>query len=307
MWSKYLMAACGVAILPILAGCATGNTDNMLYDIQRRVAELDKKVDNSTGKMSAAMESRLDSNEQQLKALETASNDNAAKLGNIEAKLEKVSNSLNRGMGLSSRTQLPVGSDVVPIAPTRPLGDTEPPAMGATSTPGIVPLTPPPAVSTAPPAPPEPGPLATIAPAAPPATPAAPPATTPSTESAEALYQVAQKTYVGQNYAKALDEFSRYLEQYPNTDSSANAQFWKAKCLLSLEKYGDAVPEFEKVKANFPNHQKAPLAMHQEAVCYARLGQTQKAVDLLNQVIRDYPSTPAADQARTDLKRLQQR
>jgi tol-pal system protein YbgF len=305
MWSKYLMAACAVALLPILTGCATGNTDNMLYDIQRRVAELDKKVDNSTGKMNAEWQARLDSNEQQLKALETASSDNAAKLANMDAKLDKVSNSLNRSLGLSSG-RVPVTE---PMAiPPRPQADTEPPAMSsATSTPSVAPLSPPPAVSAAPAATQEPGPLATIAPVAPPATPAMPAATTASTESAEALYQVAQKTYVGQNYAKALDEFSRYLEKYPNTDSSANAQFWKAKCLLSLEKYGDAVPEFEKVKASFPTHQKAPLAMHQEAVCYARLGQTQKAVDLLNQVIRDYPSTPAADQARQDLKRLQQR
>ncbi len=123
---------------------------------------------------------------------------------------------------------------------------------------------------------------------------------------AEAAYREAQKSYVHQDYKAALEQFSKYLEQHPGAEQAGDAQFWKAKCQLSLDRYAEAATEFEKILLDYPTSAKAPFAMHEEGLCRVRQGQTQRAIELFRQTVRDYPSTPAADQAKQDLKRLQQ-
>ncbi len=127
----------------------------------------------------------------------------------------------------------------------------------------------------------------------------------PTTPAADAAYKEAQQSYGHQDYEKALEQFSKYLEQNPGAGRAGDAQFWKAKSLLSLERYEEAAPEFEKARVNHPANAKVPFAMLNEAVCRQRLGQTERAMTLLQQTARDYPSTPAGDQAKSELKRFQ--
>jgi tol-pal system protein YbgF len=123
-------------------------------------------------------------------------------------------------------------------------------------------------------------------------------------DDAAAAYKEAQSAYIHSNWEEALDKFTRYLEQYPDAENAANAQFWKAKCLFSLNRHEEAITEFEAVRTAYPASNKVPYAMHQEAICHHRLGQTERAVELLQEVARDYPSTPVAEQAKRDLERL---
>lgn len=108
-----------------------------------------------------------------------------------------------------------------------------------------------------------------------------------------------------QNYPAALEQFNAYLQRYPDTENASNAQFWKAKALQGLGQYDTAIVEFEKVRQAYPNCHKVPYALHQQAVCHGRLGQTERAMELFQAVIKDFPITPVADQAKTDLKKLQ--
>ncbi len=125
-------------------------------------------------------------------------------------------------------------------------------------------------------------------------------------DAAGTAYREAQKSYAQRDYKTALEQFCRYLEQHPGVENADNAQFWKAKCLWSLDRPDEAVTAFEKVRLNYPTSAKVPFAMHQEGLCRAGQGQTQRATELLQRTMRDYPSTPAADQAKQDLERLQQ-
>lgn len=122
--------------------------------------------------------------------------------------------------------------------------------------------------------------------------------------SAATTYTQGQISYAGQDYKQALDQFSKYLEQYPDAEDAGNAQFWKAKCLLRLDRPAEAAPEFEKVRLNYRLHYRASMATHREAMCYELLGKMERAIDLYQLTVRDYPSTPAADQAQRDISRL---
>ncbi|NLF56403.1 MAG: tetratricopeptide repeat protein, partial [Candidatus Hydrogenedens sp.] len=57
-------------------------------------------------------------------------------------------------------------------------------------------------------------------------------------------------------------------------------------------------------RSRFPNDTKVPFAMHNQAVAHSRLGQTAEADRLMQAVIDQYPMSPVAEQARSDLQKL---
>jgi tol-pal system protein YbgF len=173
-------------------------------------------------------------------------------------------------------------------------------------------MTPPPAGAPLPPAartpvpgmPAAPAPVAAapVAPVAPVASAAAPAAA--SSGSPDADLDKATRSFANQDYQAALEQFSAYLQRYPNSENAGNAEFWKAKSLLGLQQYPEAIDEFEKLRSTYPTSNKVPYSLHQQALCHSRLGQTERAKALLDEVIKEYPTHPAAEQAKKDLKRL---
>lgn len=306
-------------VLCVGLGCATGGGNqfqNTVYDTHRRVVNLDKNLDGSINKLNqtaAELVARTDASDQQIKSLQSVMEENQVKLAQLEQKLDRLVSKLygDAGRSVAPSRGNEVGVNVQEPVIVTPRGGASAPM---TSAPTSAPL---PAPSSAPVPSPEPQALESVGavtpaapaaeaaePAAPAATPAAP-AAVASSGSSEADYQKAQKSYANGDYAGALEQFGGFLQQYGDSENASNAAFWKAKSLQSLERYDEAVKDFDTLRSKYPTSPKVPYAMHQQAVCYARLGQTAKAIQLLQDVAKDYPMTPAADQAKTDLKRLQ--
>ena len=120
----------------------------------------------------------------------------------------------------------------------------------------------------------------------------------------EVYYQAAQRSYSGENYSQALQQFDEFLQRYPGSELSANAQFWKAKSHLKLGQYQDSISEFQRLINSHPNDTKVPYAIHNQAVAHSNLGQINEAIRLMQRVVDEYPISPAADQARADLRQL---
>jgi tol-pal system protein YbgF len=266
---------------------------NAVYDTHRRVANLDKNLEGSVNKLNentAELVARLDTTDQQIRALQSTVEENSAKLDGLEKKVESLANRLYRSFGLSQAPGAPAlpgpsGVDRDKQEPTRVLPE---PGRPRTEEPlAVAPLAP-----------------VTAAPAAP-STPPAAPAVPPAGSSPEADYQQGQKSYASENYAAALDQFGLFLQRYPNSENCPNAQFWKGKSLQNLDRFEEAISEFEKLRSTYPTSVRVPYAMLYEALCQVRLGQTVRAADLLQQVVKDFPMTPAADQAKSELKKLQ--
>ena len=118
------------------------------------------------------------------------------------------------------------------------------------------------------------------------------------------VYQQAQRSFANDDFSNALTQFDSFLSQNPDSDLSANAQFWKGKCQFNLNQYDQSVKSFEALRSKFPSSTKVPFAMHNQAVAHSRLGQTNEAIRLMEAVIEQYPASPAADQARADLRKL---
>ncbi len=292
----------GLVCLFIFLTTSCGTTggkqvETVIYDMHRRVTKLDKGFDgiNTT---FADLSVKLQENEQAMKSLQSVIEENQVKISQLSKDLNELKTTLYRHLNLS------VGG----VSATSPISGTPREAMGNVEilppssaqappiqTPPTVPSTPPktaiptPSVSTTQPQ--------TIA--------------EPPTEQATATidpkddYNEAQKLFANEKYEEALTRFDRHIKNFPTQESTPNAIFWKAKCLMNLNKHQEAVQEFDVLKSNYPNHQKIPTALQNQAVAYSRLGQNDKAIQILKELIDKYPLSAAAEQARSDLEKLQ--
>jgi tol-pal system protein YbgF len=301
-WSAFLLCMASLGV-----GCASTGTSGSqiqatIVDTHKRVAKMENEMNTTLGKISetnAELDARVTSADQQMRRVESISEENQIRLDKLEQRLIEFQTVVYRDIGLAP----PGGSRTPPPASPSsqaPSVTIEPPDW-RTPPPGeSVDITPPP-ISTSSPAPaPEP----MVSTPAPEPVPVAAPVAAPEADPKDA-YQKAQRFYADGNYTQARSSFDSFLQTYSSDpEMSANAQFWKAKCDLNLGNYQASIGEFERVVGSFPNSTKVPFAMHNQAVAHSRLGQTDEAVRLLEQVVQGYPSTPAADQARNDLSKL---
>ncbi|OQC08858.1 MAG: tol-pal system protein YbgF [Candidatus Hydrogenedentes bacterium ADurb.Bin101] len=318
-------------------------TKTTIYDIHKRMVKLDKELGSSVTQLTestATLNARIDANDEQSRTLLGMLEENRAKLDNLTRELESMKNTLYRHWNLTPgsapRTQKDVSVSNVtiegpavpaPPAPSPTPLPTEPTPVPPTPTaPTPVPAAPVPVPAVeapapeTPPAPPVPDqtknvledsaplPVGNVQP--PPAAPATlPESTEVAAETAGAadprlLYQQAQRSFANDDFSSALTQFDAFLSGNPDSDLSANAQFWKGKCQFNLSQYDDSVKSFESLRGKFPSSTKVPFAMHNQAVAHSRLGQTNEAIRLMEAVIEQYPASPAADQARADLRKL---
>lgn len=316
MFKRALVFAVLAACILAVSGCETmgGNqTQTTIYDMHRRIVKLDKDLGDSITKLnetSASLNARVEGMDQQTRSLNTTIEDSNAKINELAKEFGRFKTDYYRNTGMTPGPSSmsgnspnvnhgPVSIEPPPTAvapPQTPAGGSTamPTASGQNTLAGSAPL--PTGEKAAP----------IAAPAVP--QPAEEQASTPAPAAGgdpKVIYGQAQKSYANNDWPTALKQFDDYLKQYPNSDQSANAQFWKAKCLLNTDKFGDAVKAFETMRSTYPTSSKIPFAMHNQAVAHSRLGQTAEAERLMQAVIDQYPMSPVAEQAKADLKKLQ--
>jgi tol-pal system protein YbgF len=118
------------------------------------------------------------------------------------------------------------------------------------------------------------------------------------------LYNMAYLDYTQGNYDQAINGFLLYLNNFPNTELSDNAQYWIGECYYSKKLYPDAILAFEKVITNYPNGNKVPAALYKIGACYEILNEYKKARYYYQKVFTEYPQAPEAKLAEEHFKKL---
>lgn len=293
---SFIVTSVSSALLLVLAGCAGvgtgGQFQNTVYDTHRRVANLDTTLGSSVNRLSqtsAELLARVETSDQEMKRLQGLTEENQVKLMQIEKKLDSLRDAVYRSMGMSRPPGTGISEVTVDPSSVTIEQPGNPSPSGAAS--AVAPTS-------------QAAPLEDLAQA----TPA--PATTmlpPSAGSADADFQQAQRSFAKQDaagYTTALAEFEAFVQRYPDSPHIGDAQFWKARSLQGLDRHDEAIAAFERFRAANSSHAKVPYSLHNQAISHARLGQNDRAMALFEQVIREYPMSPAADQAKTDLKKL---
>ena len=104
-------------------------------------------------------------------------------------------------------------------------------------------------------------------------------------------------------YEQSIEKFQAFLQVAPTGGYSDNAQYWLGEARYVLEDYQAAIIEFTKVIENFPNSPKIPDARLKIGFSYQALQADDQAIEVLQGVIDHYPDTTAARLAN---RRMQQ-
>jgi tol-pal system protein YbgF len=120
----------------------------------------------------------------------------------------------------------------------------------------------------------------------------------------EKAYAEAYTTFKKGDYQGARNKFRRFVEIFPSTEYSDNAQFWIGECYYFEKNYEKAILEYENVIKQYPKGNKVPNALLKQALSFMELGDKASAKLLLQRVIKEYPNTSSGRIARGKLPLL---
>jgi tol-pal system protein YbgF len=119
----------------------------------------------------------------------------------------------------------------------------------------------------------------------------------PVEPAAQALYDRGYSLFHQGRYLDAEATFQRFLQAYPDTDLSDNAQYWIGECRYAREDLRGALAAFRETTQQYPTGNKVPDAMIKEGDCLRGLGDLEGARLRYEEVIRRYPGSAAASVA----------
>ena len=129
------------------------------------------------------------------------------------------------------------------------------------------------------------------------ATPAEVPTTGKEQEDYEAAFQLMKQG----DYTGASRSFRSFIQRYPSSPLTSNAQYWIAESNYFVRNFPLALKEFIKVQEQYPDSRKLPDALLKIGYTYYELGEWAKARQYLEDVINRYPNSRNARSARARL------
>jgi tol-pal system protein YbgF len=127
---------------------------------------------------------------------------------------------------------------------------------------------------------------------------------TPAATAAEekAAYNLAFQALKDLRYADAAEKFQSFLESYPNSEYSDNAQYWLGESYYVTRNYDIALTAFQELMDRYPESPKVPDALLKMGYTYYELKQWDSARAALTQVQESYPDTTLARLAESRLR-----
>jgi tol-pal system protein YbgF len=121
----------------------------------------------------------------------------------------------------------------------------------------------------------------------------------------ERMYREAYQTFQAGNLDDAKRKFASFLEKYPDTPLSDNAQFWIGEISFKRHQYEAAILAYEDVIKKYPDSNKLPDAILKQGLAFLELGDRIDARIVLENLVKKYPNTEQARAAQDKLKTLQ--
>ncbi len=116
----------------------------------------------------------------------------------------------------------------------------------------------------------------------------------PVVPAAQALYDRGYTLYHQGRYLDAETSFQRFLQAYPRTDLSDNAQFWIGESRFARGDLSGALSAFRETLQQYPEGNKVPDALVKEGDCLAGMGDRDGARRSYEEVVRRFPGSAAA-------------
>jgi tol-pal system protein YbgF len=108
------------------------------------------------------------------------------------------------------------------------------------------------------------------------------------------IYLQAFSDYAAGRFEQAIQGFETFLQLHAGSDYAGNAQYWLGECYYSQQQYARAVEEFQRTVERYPQGGKTPDALLKMAAALTQLGQPDQAQEALQVLRSRYPNSPAA-------------
>ncbi|MBT3044820.1 MAG: tol-pal system protein YbgF [Candidatus Thiodiazotropha endolucinida] len=173
-------------------------------------------------------------------------------------------------------------------------------AMSPTPQPVTTPVTPPPASGAV-------GQTAAVSPEPPPEAPASAAigsVTPPDPKKESEAYQAAFNLLKQGRYGESITAFSSFLRDYPGGEYEDNAQYWLAEASYVNRDFDTALGEFTKIMENYPDSPKVPGAMLKIGYIQYEKKNWTGTRNILKQLMDNFPATTESRLAQKRLQRL---
>lgn len=117
-------------------------------------------------------------------------------------------------------------------------------------------------------------------------------------------YEAALGLFRASKFKEAQTAFETFLTTWPKAALLPNATYWLGSSLYQQKQFAKAAEVYGKVPATWPNDPKAPDALLARANAQVEAKDVPGAIQSLQLLVDKYPSSPAAETARTRLKTL---
>jgi len=125
-----------------------------------------------------------------------------------------------------------------------------------------------------------------------------------SPEAEKAAYDQGFQSLKDLKYADAAEQFTAFVQQYPNSDYADNAQYWLGESYYVTRNYDIALEAFQALLRNYPDSPKVPDALLKIGYTHYELKQWDQARAALEQVQQQYPDTTLARLAGSRLRSM---
>lgn len=117
-------------------------------------------------------------------------------------------------------------------------------------------------------------------------------------------YQAAFGLLRDGRYEEAKRAFQEFLDKYPDSPLVPNTWYWLGEVNYVNKDFKTAVDQFSKVVQQYSQSNKAPDAALKLGYCHYELGEWDEAREALKLVVDRYPDHPAAGLAKERLERM---
>ncbi len=115
------------------------------------------------------------------------------------------------------------------------------------------------------------------------------------------LYQLAYNDYTRGKYDLAILGFENYLKQFPETELGSSAQYFLGECYLAKKEWEKAVTEYSKVSNRYPQSDKVLMAELKKTLALKELNRSEDIKKTLEWIISTAPNSLEAVFAREKL------
>ncbi len=125
-----------------------------------------------------------------------------------------------------------------------------------------------------------------------------------SPEDEKAAYDQAFQALKELRYADAAEEFQSFIDRFPTSEYTDNAQYWLGESYYVTRNYDIALTAFQDLLDQFPDSPKAPDALLKIGYTHYELEQWDSARAALTQVQENYPDSTLSRLAENRLRSM---